>query len=90
MQFATLAGIGKRDKKYVGRLERVLLIRVTLPPLDRYMRFQLADRLSIFPRAPSQIDLALKGAPNGRPRYFKGNKEISQPKILAKPSTLST
>jgi hypothetical protein len=34
--------MGKRDKKYVGRLERVLLIRVILPPLDKYNLFQLA------------------------------------------------
>jgi len=71
-------------------LERVLFIRVTLPPLDRYIRFQLANRLSIFPRTPSQIDLALKEAPNERPRYFKGNEETPQPKMLDKPSTLST
>jgi hypothetical protein len=31
VRFATVAGTGKRDRKYVSRLERVLLIRVTLP-----------------------------------------------------------
>jgi len=65
IRFATVAGIGKRDKKYEGRLERMLFTRATLPPLDRYIRFQLANRLSIFPTTPSQIDLALKEAPNG-------------------------
>jgi len=34
--------------------------------------------------------LALKEAPNGRPRYFKGNEETLKSKMLAKPSTLST
>jgi hypothetical protein len=28
-------GIGNRDKKYVGRLDIVLLINVILPPFDR-------------------------------------------------------
>ena len=31
-----------KDIKYVGKLESVLLIRVTLPPLDKYIIFQLA------------------------------------------------
>jgi hypothetical protein len=30
-------------------LKSVLFIRVTLPPFDRYNRFQLANRLSILP-----------------------------------------
>jgi hypothetical protein len=81
--------MGKRDKKYVRRLERVLFIKVTLPPLDRYIHFQLANRLSIFPTTPSHMDLALKEAPNGRPRYFKGKEETPQ-SMLAKLSTLST
>jgi hypothetical protein len=38
----------------------------------------------------SQIDLALKEALKGRPRYFIGKEEILQPKILAKPSILLT
>jgi len=71
-------------------LERVLFIRVTLPPFDRYNRFQLANCLSILPTTSSQQDLALKGAPNGRPRYFIGREETPQPKMLAKPSILST
>jgi hypothetical protein len=35
--------MGKRERKYVGRLDRVLFIRVTLPPLDKYILFQLAS-----------------------------------------------
>jgi len=31
---ATALGIVNRDKKYVGRLERVLFSNVSLPPLD--------------------------------------------------------
>jgi len=85
-----LAGIENRDKKYVGRLERVLFIRVTLPPLDRYIRFQLANHLSILPTIPSHMDLALKEGPNERPRYYNGKEETPQSKIPAKPSTLST
>jgi hypothetical protein len=47
IRFATLEGIGKRDNKYAGRLERVFFIRITLPPLDRYIRFQLTNRLNL-------------------------------------------
>jgi hypothetical protein len=71
-------------------LERVLFIRVTLPPFDKYNRFQLANRLSIFPTTSSQQDLALNGAPNGRPRYFIGREDTPQPNMLAIPSILST
>jgi hypothetical protein len=87
---AMLEGIGKRDRKYVGRLERVLFIRVTLPPFDKYNRFQLANRLSILPTTSSQLDLVLKGAPNGRPRYFEGGEKTPQPKMPASSSMLST
>jgi hypothetical protein len=55
MRLATLAGMGKRGKKYVGRLESVLLIRVTLLPLERYIRFQLANQCSIFSTMTSQM-----------------------------------
>jgi hypothetical protein len=90
IRLATLEGIGKRERKYVGRLERVLFIRVTLLPFDRYNRFQLANRLSILPTTSSQQDLALKWAPNGRPRYFIGREETPQPKMQAKSPILST
>lgn len=33
----------------------------------------------------SQIDLALKGAPNERPRYFIGKDETLQPKNASQP-----
>ena len=36
IQLATAAGIGSKDRKYVGKLDRVFLIKVTLPPLDKY------------------------------------------------------
>jgi hypothetical protein len=39
--------MGKGDKKYVGKLERVLLIRVTLPPFDKFILFQLANQCYI-------------------------------------------
>ena len=32
------------NSKYVGKLERVFFMRVILPPLDKYIRFQLANR----------------------------------------------
>jgi hypothetical protein len=76
-------GRGKRDMKYVGKLDRVLFIKVILPPLDKYIIFHLAKRHSIFSITPSQIDLALKGAPNRRPRYFIGKEDTVHPRILA-------
>jgi hypothetical protein len=79
----------KRDKEYVGKLDKVLFIKVILPPLEKYILFQLAKRRSILSITPSQIDLALKGNPNGRPRYFKG-KDTPHSKRLARPSTLLT
>jgi hypothetical protein len=39
---------------------------------------------------PPQIDLALKEAPNGRPRYFIGKDETLQPKMRSNPSKLLT
>lgn len=90
MRLATLEGMGKRENKYVGRLDKVLLIRVTLPPLDRYIICQLASRLSILPTTSSQMNLALKGAPNGSPRYFIGREETPQPNTPAGSSRLST
>jgi hypothetical protein len=39
---------------------------------------------------PFQIEMALEEAPNGKPKYFIGNKETLQPRILASSSTSST
>jgi len=35
----TLEERGKMDMKYLGKLDRVLLIGVILPPLDKYSHF---------------------------------------------------
>jgi hypothetical protein len=67
---------GKRDIKYVEKLENVLLIKVILLHLHKYIFFQPAKQFFIFSITPSQIDLALNEAPYRRPRYFKGKKEI--------------
>jgi len=90
MRLATPTSRGKKDMKYVGQLDRVLLINVIFPPLDKYILFQPANRCSIFSITPSQIDLVLKKASNRRPRYFIGKKETPHPKILANPKTLLT
>jgi hypothetical protein len=50
----------------------------------------LAKRHSIFSITPSQIAIALKGALNGRLRYFIGKGDAVHPRILARPSTLLT
>jgi hypothetical protein len=65
--------------KYIGKLEMVLLIRVILPPLDKYIIFQLASHLSIFSTTLYQIDLAFKEAHNGRPKYFTGKEKSYSP-----------
>jgi hypothetical protein len=86
----TPVGNGNRDIEYVCKLDRVLLIEVILPPLDKYILFQPANQCSIISITPSQINLALKEVSNGRPRYFIGKEETQQPRILASPSTLLT
>ena len=43
---ATPTRRGNRDMKYVGNLESVLIIRVTLPHFDKYILFQLANQSS--------------------------------------------
>jgi hypothetical protein len=78
----------ERDKQYLSRLDRVLFIKVILPPLDKYIIFHSTKWHSIFSITPSQIDLALKGAPKRRPRYFIGKEVNVYPRILANPSTL--
>jgi hypothetical protein len=81
---------GKRDMKYVGKLDQMLLIKVILPPLNKYNCFQPAKWHSIFSIMSSQTDLAFKEAQNGRPKYFIGKEDTMHPRIRAKPSTLST
>jgi hypothetical protein len=80
-------GKGKRDMKKVDRLDKVLLIKVTLPPFDKYIIFHPAKWCSIFSVMSSQIDLVLSKAPNRRPKYFIGKGETLQPKMLAVSST---
>jgi hypothetical protein len=81
---------GEKGKKYIGKLDKVPFIKVILPPLDKYIIFHPARMHSIFSITPSQIDLALKGTPNERPRYFIGKEDSIHPKVLAKLSTLLT
>jgi hypothetical protein len=73
----------KRDKEYVGKLDKVLFIKVILPPLEKYILFHPAKRRSIFSLTPFQIDLALKGTPTGKPKYFIGKEDTVQPIIFA-------
>jgi hypothetical protein len=72
--------------KYVGKLDRVLLIRVILPPLDKYNIFQQANRSSIFSIVVSPYMLGLIECQ----RYFKGKDATPQPKTPASPATFST
>jgi hypothetical protein len=90
-----LYAIGNTNQKgkkrhEVGRLDKVLLIKVTLPPFDKYILFHLAKQRSIFSIMLIPYRFALNEAPSGRPTYFIGREETLQPKMLAKPSTLLT
>ena len=72
MQLATFLGIGSMERKYVGKEERVLLIKVTLPSLDKYNLFHPTSLRSIFSNIGSYIDNSLNLAPKRSPKYFKG------------------
>ena len=71
----------KQRQELVGRLERVLLIKVSRPPLERYNHFQPASRRSSFSKTKFQIALALYLAPNGSLKYFMGRRLVLQSKI---------
>jgi hypothetical protein len=81
--------MGKRDKN-LGKLERELLIKVNLPPLDKYNLFQVAKRHYIVSIIPSQIDFALNDALTGDPGTYMGRGDTLQPRILAIPPISST
>ena len=69
---------------------RLLLIKVTLPPLDRHKRFHLAYLLSIFSRIKFHIVLSLNLALKGRPKYFIRRVPCLQPRIFSNNSILCT
>ena len=74
----------------MGKLDRVLLTKVTLPPLDKYKRFHLANLRSLFSRIGFHIALSLNLAPKGRPKYFIGRVPCLQPRTLNNKSKLCT
>lgn len=59
---ATLLGMRKKERKYVGRFVRVACIRVRRPPFDAWVCFQLNSLLSTFCTMGSQKD-AVFGLP---------------------------
>jgi hypothetical protein len=65
----------KKKHEVHRQIKKVLLIKVTLPPFDKYIIFHPAKHHSIFSIMPSQIDLTLNEASTRRPRYFIGRKE---------------
>ena len=72
MRFATPARRGNKDMKYVGKLESMLFIRVTLISLDKHIIFQ--STVYLFSNIVANR-LGLIGAPNERPKYFKMAKK---------------
>ncbi|KAL4653064.1 hypothetical protein ACB092_01G275100 [Castanea dentata] len=90
LRFATFPDKGRRERKYVGKDESVLLMRVTLPSLDKYNLFQPANLCSIFSKIGFQIDKSLNLAPNERLKYFKGREVCPHPNNPTKASKLCT
>lgn len=82
---------GQLSGKWKQRQEvGVLLINVTLPPLDKCILFQLTNLLTILSIPFFQIDFNLNEIPKGRPRYFIGKEDTFYPRIEAKSSKLGT
>lgn len=64
-------------------MNKEFLINVTLPPLNRYIFFQLAKFCSIFYNTTSQIDLDLNETPKERPKSFIESWDILHSNMLA-------
>lgn len=60
----------------MGIASRTLLIRVTLPPKEKYCHFQF-DSLFIFLRTSFQMVTNLCFSPKGSPKYFVGREPIT-------------
>ena len=74
----------------MGRLDKALRIRVSLPPLEIYCLFQDDNLFLNLSSIESQIPRALWGSPRGRPKYEVGREPTLQPSSAANDSTLST
>ena len=62
----------------------MLLIKVTLPPLDKY---NFSNLLIFFPASPeldSKLSCPWNFAPKGRPKYFIGRNPCLQPRTATK------
>jgi hypothetical protein len=81
---------GKERQEVSRKIGEGTLDKGNLATLDKYNFFQLVKRRSILTTISSQIDLALKHAPSGIPRYFRGREEVPQPKMTANSVALST
>ena len=66
--FIIFLGIAKRDIKWIGKLERMLLMRTNLLPLDNYCFFQEANLLLNLSSTESHTIEDLWGAPKGKPK----------------------
>ena len=74
----------------MGILDRVLLIRVNLPPLEMYCLFHLASLLRNLSSTPTHTLAALYFAPKGNPKYSASREPILQPNSRAKLSSFYT
>jgi hypothetical protein len=84
MRFATPTRIGKRDMKYMVKLERVLFIRITRPLLDKYRCFQLADQRYLFNNTVLNR-LGLIGSPQGKTKIFQRQRRDLTTQNVSRP-----
>lgn len=74
----------------MGKFDKVLQIKVILPPLEMYCLFHITNLLQNPSSTPSSAVTELSGAPKGRPEYMEGRLPILQPISKAKSSKFST
>lgn len=80
-----LTGIRNTSKKQVSKLERVLLIKVSQPPLEKYILFQLFKYVLHF-----FLSHHPKYASSERPRYSIDKEDTLHSIMVAKFQTLGT
>ena len=67
----------------MGKLAKVLRIKVILLPLEMYCLFHIANLFLNFSSTPSWAAMDLKGAPNDNPKYEEGRLLTLQPSSVA-------
>lgn len=79
----TPTGIGNKDMKYSGRLEREAFKRISRPPKDSRLPFHVDSFFAIRSIIGSQVACLEVFAPTGRPKYVNGIAPILQWRVSA-------